>query len=247
MPASTSPVPAVASRALPVGLITGISPGGGDRRVPEPLSTTVAPKRAASSRAARRRSACTCGGVACPAAAPLRADAASAPWRAPRRRAAPQQRLQSGVGRDRVERIGIEHQRAARSTARAAAARARRRRRRSRRPRSCRAGRAPRGSRNISSGCGGVERRRARASSRRDVDAAGAGVQRGRCGQQRGAGHAGGAADHRDIAVAALVRGVRRAAPRRRAGQPGDRRARRRSHSPGRRTTPRPRRRGPAP
>ena len=58
MPASTSPVPAVARAALPVELITSGWPGVAIT-VPEPLSTTVQKKRSLNCRAAASRSCCT--------------------------------------------------------------------------------------------------------------------------------------------------------------------------------------------
>ncbi|MNN24912.1 hypothetical protein D3C81_1383630 [compost metagenome] len=56
MPASTSPVPAVASAALPVGLMAMLSTPAAAISVPEPFSTIVACHAAASARAALSRS-----------------------------------------------------------------------------------------------------------------------------------------------------------------------------------------------
>ena len=57
-PASTSPVPAVASAALPVALMRGTSKGAAIT-LPEPFRTTQQANRSASACAARRRSAWT--------------------------------------------------------------------------------------------------------------------------------------------------------------------------------------------
>ena len=95
-------------RALPVGLMAGVRRGAAIT-LPEPLSSTVQSKRSAS--AARRpgdRPAPRRVGLA-PAGAPLRAGAASAPWRGRGRRAR-RAALQARVGGDGVERVGVEHQ-----------------------------------------------------------------------------------------------------------------------------------------
>ena len=82
----------------------------------------------------------------------------------------------------------------------------------------------------ISSGCDGSHAS-APPSSRHANTRPAPGMQRGRCCQQRGARHAGRAADHGDVAIAALVRGMR---PRRR--QAAGRRARRSAPAAGPRT-----------
>ena len=61
MPVSTSPVPAVASAALPVGL-TVTSPVGDAITVGAPFNTTVAPQRCAQPRAASIRRASSSAG-----------------------------------------------------------------------------------------------------------------------------------------------------------------------------------------
>jgi exoribonuclease II len=75
-PASTSPLPGAASTALPLPLIHGACRPAA-MTVPEPLSSTTERWRAASSRAARRRSACT-SACSCPAAVRPPAGAVSA-------------------------------------------------------------------------------------------------------------------------------------------------------------------------
>ena len=60
MPAKTSPVPPVASKALPVGLMCGTSPGLA-MMLPLPLSSTVQSRVLARVCAAAKRSACTAG------------------------------------------------------------------------------------------------------------------------------------------------------------------------------------------
>ena len=104
------PVPAVASAALPVGLIDGERGPARRSRVPEPLSTTTQPSRsrqrvraaqpvglhlAPSSRPSRRAASSGCGvsTVAWPRDARARSCACS-----------------DGVGGDRVQRIGVEHE-----------------------------------------------------------------------------------------------------------------------------------------
>ena len=58
-PANTSPVPAVASLALPLALMRGVTPGAA-MTLPAPLRMTTQAKRSARVCAAAKRSACTC-------------------------------------------------------------------------------------------------------------------------------------------------------------------------------------------
>ena len=155
-----------------------------------------------------------------------------------------QQRLQLRVRRDRIQRVGIEHQgpgsgqdarqHCADRVAAAAAAGDCHPIQRQRLPgpeHQC-------GLRRVVRRCGAVQQAR--------EDAAGPGMQRGGCRQQHGARHAGRATDHRDVAIAAFVRVMQPGAGRRRAGEESgglpatgprsrDRRTRLRRLRPGRR------------
>ena len=104
MPASTSPVPAVASAAEPVGLMA-VRPSGAAITVPAPLRTTIARNSAASARAA-------------PNAVPLdvvRGDLQQSRGfermrRQHRRgRALAQRRPQRRLRREEIESVGVDH------------------------------------------------------------------------------------------------------------------------------------------
>ena len=210
-PASTSPVPALASRALPLPLITRRFVRGAAITLPEPLSSTTQPKRAASCSAlaeaigldrARASSSPTSR------AASSGCGVSTVAW--PRASARASRVCKAAVGGNGVQCIGIEHQprRAcqqawqdfAHRIATAAAAD-------HRGGRECARRLAPQPGRNISSGHKRVEAGRS-GVEHADIDAAGAGGQRGAASQQGRTGHAAGAADDDHVAEAALVLGV---------------------------------------
>ena len=138
-PASTSPVPAVASAALPVALMRGVRPGAATTE-PEPLSTTTQREALGQLlRGAPRRSACTSLRVEPSRRAASSGCGVSTRGAAARARALRSSCCSDAVGGDGVQRVGIQHQAAGASSAGAAARRAPRRRRRSRRPRWLRA------------------------------------------------------------------------------------------------------------
>ena len=208
-PASTSPVPPLASRPLPVGLITR-PPSAEAMTLPEPLSNTTQPWRCASVRAASRRSTCT---AACPAEQPGGFQRMRRQHGHLAARGAGLQLLQQGaVAGDDVECVGVQQQpRAARQqrrqriahggTAAAAAdhgAACQRRRVTAPPSRTKHQLRLPR----VAGHASGVERA--------DEDPPGAAGQGGARGQQCGAGHAGCATDHdQEAAVVALVAAMR--------------------------------------
>ena len=214
-PASTSPVPPLASRALPVGLMTRRAAGRGD-------DAARALEQHHAAMALRQRARGAAGGRPAPAAASL-----------PSRRAA-----SSGCGVSTVAwpRAGAGLQLAAQAwrrrpvrsarrrrapaagsaTAAAAARRAPPRRRHSRRPRCC----APAWPGRCATSAGGTSARAA--AGRRpcrvgieqaDEHAPGAAGQRGARGQQCGTGHAGCAADHGHVADGCPCGWHARAAP----------------------------------
>ena len=210
-PASTSPVPAVASAALPVGLMKGTRPGAAIT-VPEPFSTTMQPSRPAISRAAARRSACTRAGVA-----------AEQPRGFERMRRQHRRRAAAGAGGERSRSAGSRATALSASASSTSAAPAVEQPRQRGGDRLAAAAAADDGrcaaerlvvdsrhqsSRHISSGRD-VDRDRHRVEQVQP-DAAGACRMRRAGGEQRAAGHAGRAADHRHVAVAALVRAWRR-------------------------------------
>jgi hypothetical protein len=210
-PASTSPVPPVASRALPVGLMAGTWAGAAIT-VPDPFSTTTQPNLVGQ----RARGQ------------PVGLHVAGRPAQQPRRF----QRMRREHRRRRIglpraqQRLQLRRRRPRRSAHRRRAPASRAScstrgstfstacRRRSRRRPPARQRRAKsRGSHHqlrqpaTTDGAAGIERR--------EEDAAGAGMQGRAGGELRGAQHARRAADDGDVAVAALVRSVQARARRR--------------------------------
>ena len=133
-PASTSPVPALASAALPVAL----TPAQAGRRdhVPEPFRTTT--RRSARPARARHRAGRPEPARCCTSSRRAASSGCGVSTVGRPRGARGQRRLQAAVGRDGIQRIGVEHQ-AARQAQQARQRRcAPRRRRRNRRRRRCR-------------------------------------------------------------------------------------------------------------